>query len=199
MAESSEARHDARHAETTAAVTTLARELRGWEDRVAESAQSSIQKLFADGQVRLTLAGTEEAVAGRGPNPAAIWSATWSDHGPGDDETGGEPPQHTMNRTVKTVAALWEEWTKGGPGRPSISALDRRWGPRWRTGRSREVQWYSLRREVILEAGRLAATRRIPMPTAVQVLDLDQRRTLATLNRFCPMALGTLYEALLPP
>ena len=57
-----------------------------------------------------------------------------------------------MCRTVKTVKALWQEWTVGlGHGNPSVAALDSRWGSQWRAGRQSEVQWYSLRLEVIKE------------------------------------------------
>ena len=67
-----------------------------------------------------------------------------------------QPPKHQMCRTVKTVEALWREWTVGLQGNPSIEVLDRKWGNHWRAGRQSELQWYSLRLEVIREIKRVA-------------------------------------------
>ena len=50
-----------------------------------------------------------------------------------------EPPSYRMCRSVKTVEALWREWTVGLNGQPSVSALDSRWGNRWRAGRQAEL------------------------------------------------------------
>ncbi|KJZ70052.1 hypothetical protein HIM_10556 [Hirsutella minnesotensis 3608] len=59
------------------------------------------------------------------------------------------PPRYHMCRAVKKVEALWSEWTVGLRGGPAIADLDSRWGSRWRAGRQSELQWYSLRLEVI--------------------------------------------------
>jgi hypothetical protein len=67
-----------------------------------------------------------------------------------------ESPKHRLCRAVRTVEALWREWTVGLQGHPSIEVLDRKWGNHWRAGRQSELQWYSLRLEVIREIRRLA-------------------------------------------
>ena len=67
-----------------------------------------------------------------------------------------QPPQHSMCRTTKTVEDLWREWTVGLRGQPAITVLDSRWGSRWRAGRQSELQWYSLRSEIIKEIRRIA-------------------------------------------
>ncbi|KAM4054438.1 transcriptional activator of glycolytic enzymes domain-containing protein [Hirsutella rhossiliensis] len=65
-----------------------------------------------------------------------------------------------MYRAVKTVEALWSEWTVGLRGRPAIADLDGRWGSRCRAGRQNELQWYSLRLEVIKEIRKVAKAHR---------------------------------------
>ncbi|KAL2144209.1 hypothetical protein VTI28DRAFT_9500 [Corynascus sepedonium] len=72
-----------------------------------------------------------------------------------------------MCRAIKTVEGLWREWTIGLPGRPAIAALDRNWGSRWRARRRGELQWYSLRLEVIREIQRVAQARRISEQAAM--------------------------------
>jgi hypothetical protein len=62
-----------------------------------------------------------------------------------------EPLKHRMCRAVRTVEALWREWTVGLQGNPSIEVLDRKWGNCWRAGRQSKLQWYSLQLEVIRE------------------------------------------------
>jgi len=51
----------------------------------------------------------------------------------------GPPPVHRMCRAVKTVRALWREWTEGLGGNPSVAALDSKWGSRWRAGWQNEL------------------------------------------------------------
>jgi len=80
-----------------------------------------------------------------------------------------------MCRSVKTVEALWREWTVGLGGQPSISALDSRWGSRWRSGRQNELQWYSLRLEVIREIKRMAKAQRSSEEQAMWTLHLQQQ------------------------
>ena len=80
--------------------------------------------------------------------------------------------QYRMCRTVQTVEELWREWTVGLQGTPAIAALDSRWGSRWRAGRQSELQWYSLRLEVIKEIRRLAQSRRTSEVVAMRVLNL---------------------------
>jgi Transcriptional activator of glycolytic enzymes len=58
-----------------------------------------------------------------------------------------------MLRGSNSVFQLWVEWTLGVNGGPSIEALDRCWGARWRAGTS-EAMFYSRRRRVIMEIRR---------------------------------------------
>src|ERR1700761_2611823 len=61
------------------------------------------------------------------------------------------PPQYRMRRDIRTVEQLYREWTVGLQGSLSILELNRRYGPRWRAGRNDEIQFYSLRSEIIRE------------------------------------------------
>ena len=96
-----------------------------------------------------------------------------------------EPPSYRMCRSVKTVEALWREWTVGLNGQPSVSALDSRWGNRWRAGRQAELQWYSLRLEVIKEIRRIAHMHRSSEQQAMRVLQHHQQQMGYSLDRFC--------------
>ena len=92
------------------------------------------------------------------PDPSSPGSGQSTSPGPSPSprSVADGPPAYRMCRTIKTVEGLWREWTEGLPGQPSITALDKRWGTRWRAGRGSELQWYSLRQEVIREVDRLA-------------------------------------------
>lgn len=96
-----------------------------------------------------------------------------------------EPPRYRMSRAVKTVRDLWREWTVGLRGGPSITALDNRWGSRWRAGRQAEVQWYSLRLEVIREIRRVARARRISEESAMHFVGAEQRQSNCSLDLYC--------------
>jgi hypothetical protein len=96
-----------------------------------------------------------------------------------------EPPRHSMCRSVKTVEALWSEWTVGLRGQPSVGALDSRWGSRWRSGRPREQQWYSLRLEVVREIRWMAKAQRSSEEQAMWALHWQQQRVGCSLDRFC--------------
>jgi len=96
-----------------------------------------------------------------------------------------ELPAYRMCRTIKTVEGLWREWTVGLPGKPSITALDSRWGSRWRAGRHSELQWYSLRFEVIKEIRRTAGTQRLSEEAAMWAVNLQQRQIGCSLDQFC--------------
>jgi hypothetical protein len=67
------------------------------------------------------------------------------------------PLEFQMNRAVKTVGDLWREWVRGIHGGPSVEAMDRQWGARWRRGTS-EAMYYS-RRKTIIDAIRVAEQR----------------------------------------
>lgn len=96
-----------------------------------------------------------------------------------------EPPKHRMCRAVRTVEALWREWTVGLQGNPSIEVLDRQWGNRWRAGRQSELQWYSLRLEVIREIRRVAQAQRTSEEAAMWQVSLQQQQTRCSLDQLC--------------
>ena len=89
-----------------------------------------------------------------------------------------------MCRTIKTVEGLWREWRVGLWGQPSVASLDSRWGSRWQTGQQSELQWYSLRLEVIKEIRRTAQARRSSEEAAMWVVDLQQRQIGCSLDMF---------------
>jgi len=68
-------------------------------------------------------------------------------------------PEYSMSRTIQTIPELWQEWTTGLHGQPSIEKLDELYGSRWRTGpgKASERQFYSRRKTLITEIRRLAA------------------------------------------
>jgi Transcriptional activator of glycolytic enzymes len=90
-----------------------------------------------------------------------------------------------MCRQAKSVERLWQEWTAGLNGQASVSALDSRWGSRWRAGRQRELQWYSLRLEVIREIRRRAKAQRSSEEQAMWSLHLQQQQMGCSLDRLC--------------
>jgi hypothetical protein len=95
------------------------------------------------------------------------------------------PPQYRMCRAVKTVEALWGEWTVGLRGGPAIADLDSRWGSQWRAGQQTQLQWYSLRFEVIKEIRKIARARRCSEEAAMHMVNLQQQRTGCSLDSFC--------------
>jgi hypothetical protein len=95
------------------------------------------------------------------------------------------PPQHRMCRTIKTVEELWREWTIGLHGQPAVAALDSRWGHRWRAGRQSELQWYSLRLEVIKEIRRIARTQRSSEEEAMYIMSMRQQQTGCSIDQLC--------------
>jgi hypothetical protein len=104
---------------------------------------------------------------------------------PTDDAPELQPPQYRMCRAVKTVEGLWHEWTVGLRGEPAVAVLDRKWGSRWRAGRRSELQWYSLRLEVIKEIRRVAQAQRIGEQAAMYIVNMQQQRTGCSLDQFC--------------
>ena len=97
------------------------------------------------------------------------------------------PPQHRMCRSVRTVEDLWYEWTVGLQGQPSICELDRRWGSLWRAGRQSELQWYSLRLEVIKEIRHVAQARRTSEDAAMWQVNQRQQQQRCSLDQFCKL------------
>jgi hypothetical protein len=189
-----EARHTAQLAEATAALTA---EIAGLEARLTSSYTSHLRQALAEAtlQIQLPEAGPAPASA---PEPVpALAGATVAmpdlelEPGLADDPDlripGAEetPPQYRMSRAIKTVEALWQEWMSGLPGQPAVLALDTRWGSRWRAGRRSEVQWYSLRLEVIREILRMSKSRRIAEISAMRAVAADHRQSSQSLDAFC--------------
>ena len=92
-----------------------------------------------------------------------------------------------MCRTTKTVEDLWREWTVGLRGQPAIAILDSRWGSRWRAGRQSELQWYSLRSEIIKEIRRIARVQRTSEEAAMRALSLRQQQTGYSIDQLCKL------------
>lgn len=86
-------------------------------------------------------------------------------------------PEYTMSRTIQTIPELWQEWTVGLHGQPSIERLDELYGSRWRTGpgKASERQFYSRRKTLITEIRRLAAIQGAA-PGAIQAQGGDPYR-----------------------
>src|SRR5436305_6260776 len=94
------------------------------------------------------------------------------------------PSAYRMLRGSDSVFQLWTEWTLGLAGGPSIEALDRCWGPRWRTG-SGEAMFYSRRRKIINEVRRRveAGTARDERQAVDQLEQLRGTRSLDWLRK----------------
>ena len=95
------------------------------------------------------------------------------------------PPTYCMSRAVNSVRALWREWTEGLGGNPSVAALDSKWGSRWRAGRQKEVQWYSLRLEVIKEIKRVVQAQKVSEEAAMWQVNLRQEQMGCSLDQLC--------------
>ena len=191
-----EARREAQAAELSAAITA---EIHIAKEQLATAYQSSIQAFLADRVFQLAPAPVPAPVPVPVPERGGFYSRSIS---PGvatssaeDSEynaeirgaklEGVEPPKYRMSRAVKTVKDLWREWTVGFRGGPSVTALDNRWGSRWRAGRQAEVQWYSLRLEVIREIRRVARVRRISEDAAMHFVGAEQRQSNCSLDLYC--------------
>jgi hypothetical protein len=90
-----------------------------------------------------------------------------------------------MRRDVNSVMGLYREWTVGLQGCLSILELDRRYGPRWRTGRKDEIQFYSLRREIIREINHIAQDDGVSELTAMKRLQGRQDREQWSIDKLC--------------
>ena len=195
-----EARREAQAAELSAALTA---EIHTAKEQLATAYQSSIQAFLADRVFQLAPAPAPVLVTVPAPVPVpegggvysrsispgvATSSAEDSEYNAeimGVELEGAEPPKYRMSRAVKTVKDLWREWTVGFRGGPSVTALDNRWGSRWRAGRQAEVQWYSLRLEVIREIRRVARARRISEDAAMHFVGAEQRQSNCSLDLYC--------------
>jgi hypothetical protein len=92
------------------------------------------------------------------------------------------PRKYKLLRGSNSVYQLWTEWVLGLGGGPSVEALDRCWGARWRTGS--EGMFYSRRRRVNRDI-----RRRVEDGTAKderQAIDqLEQLRGPSSLDWLC--------------
>ena len=187
-----EARYTAQLAEATVALTA---EIAGLEARLTSAYTNHLRQTLAEAtlQIRLPEAGLAPTPAPAPAAAAAMATVTMPDlelepvlvddfRIPGAEET---PPEYRMSRAIRTVEALWQEWMTGLPGQPAVSALDTQWGSKWRAGRRSEVQWYSLRLEVIREIRRISKSRRIAEITAMHAVAADYRQSSRSLDAFC--------------
>ena len=92
--------------------------------------------------------------------------------------------QYRMSRTLRTIPELWQEWTIGLQGQPSIERLDELYGSSWRSGpaAASERQFYSRRKTLITEIRRLAAAIKAPPDKEaynIVVLQLEDKRKRA--------------------
>jgi hypothetical protein len=101
-----------------------------------------------------------------------------------------EVPQYHMSRTVQTIPELWQEWTRGLQGQPSIERLDELYGSSWRSGptAASERQFYSRRKTLITEIQRLAVALRAPPDdeaynTVVLRLEDERKRARVSLSK----------------
>ena len=101
-----------------------------------------------------------------------------------------EAPQYRMSRTLRTIPELWQEWTIGLQGQPSIERLDELYGPAWRSGATAasERQFYSRRKTLITEIRRLASAVRDPpdqgaYSIVVGQLEAERVRARASLSK----------------
>ncbi|EAQ83148.1 hypothetical protein CHGG_10966 [Chaetomium globosum CBS 148.51] len=184
-----DSRNEARAAKLQAAFKT---EVRAAETRLREAQSTQLQTLVSGLQAAATAVlppaeggGKSQCTSAQSsinnsrlasPDPARTYNTL---------EPELQPPQYRMCRAVRTVEGLWREWTVGLRGQPAIAALDSRWGSRWRAGRQSELQWYSLRLEVIKEIRRVAQAKRISEQAAMGIVSMQQQRIGCSLDQFC--------------
>jgi hypothetical protein len=90
-----------------------------------------------------------------------------------------------MRRDLRTVTQLYREWTVGLYGCLPIGELDRRYGPRWRAARSDEIQFYSLRFEIMREIRRIADVEAVSEAAAMQRVQGRQDREKWSIDKLC--------------
>jgi hypothetical protein len=104
-------------------------------------------------------------------------------------EKASQAPQYRMSRNTRTIPELWQEWTVGLNGQPSIERLDELYGSGWRSGpeSSAERQFYSRRKTLINEIRSLAAVEDPslgdPYQTVVAKLEEERIRAGASLSK----------------
>jgi Centromere DNA-binding protein complex CBF3 subunit, domain 2/Transcriptional activator of glycolytic enzymes len=95
------------------------------------------------------------------------------------------PPLYRMRRDIRTVEQLHREWTQGLQGGPSILELDRQYGARWRSDRRSEIQFYSLRQEIMREISRISSHNSVSEIAAVQRVQGRQDREKWSMDKLC--------------
>ncbi|KAM4067456.1 centromere DNA-binding protein complex CBF3 subunit [Hirsutella rhossiliensis] len=196
--ESIDARNEARTVQLKAELTD---QLRATEERLAV-AQSSLfsngfnfQVTAATNTTATTAAAVVDAVeqGGRGDGSRFVSARSSIIDSRATSPTATDtimvkpepPPRYKMFRAAKIVEALWSEWTVGLRGGPAIADLDSRWGSCWRAGQQNELQWYSLRLEVIREIRKVAKAHRCSEEAATHIVNLQQQQTGRSLDVFC--------------
>lgn len=114
-------------------------------------------------------------------------------------DLGGPPPPPTrptaqqeaavllykLSRQVVTIPDLWKEWTVGLGGLPSVAALDKAYGSRWRSPSER--QYYSMRKVIIDEILAIAggkADDRDEVASAIEALERQRVQNKFSLDKF---------------
>lgn len=80
-----------------------------------------------------------------------------------------------MNKAVRTVPELWQEWTIGFDGGPSVQAMDDAHGQTWRGKNHALGQFYSMRRTIINEVKRKSGNG--PVRPAINELEQQRKQT----------------------
>ena len=92
-----------------------------------------------------------------------------------------------MRRDLRRVDQLYHEWMIGYGDSFSILELDRRWGFSWRAGRNKEIQFYSLRVEIIKEIMRITKFDGITEITAMQRIQERQDQERCSIDKLCKL------------
>jgi hypothetical protein len=194
--QSVDSRNDTRMAGLRADITDLRADLKAGLKGVEHQApQQQLQTLLLSGLTFQLKAAAPGALKLQ-PAPAPIAEEAQSQYASACSSISNsrsaspgleKPPQYSMCRAVKTVKDLWREWTVGLRGQPAIDVLDRRWGSRWRSGRQSELQWYSLRLEIVKEIRRIARAQRTSEEVAVQAMSLRQQQLGCSIDQLCKL------------
>ena len=100
---------------------------------------------------------------------------------------GWELPSRSRGQpsAVRTVKTLWREWTIGLAGNSSIDMLDSKWSSWWQAGHQSEIQWYSLRLEIIKKIRHIAQTQRTSEKAAMWQINQLQEKINCSLDQLC--------------
>lgn len=99
--------------------------------------------------------------------------------------TGEQVPTYKLSRDIRTIPALWREWTTGLAGMPSVEELDRRYGCKWRP--RGEAQYYSTRKRIIDEIRRRAGAQDPALTVAT--MEVERAAAKASLDKVQKMLL----------